>query len=536
MCYKRAMNLDLTQLPDDARLSKDDVVGLLDLVEQKYQEKILYLEERLRLLQNELFGRKSEKRTVQDNRQLPLFITEKDSAPQAPPEKQTIVIAEHSRKKSGRKPLPEDLPRIEIIHDLSEEEKLCQCGAPLSRIGSDTCEKLDYVPAKIQVLRHIRYKYACKSCQGIEADGPTVKIAAAPPALIPKSMASEGLLAHIIVSKFADALPLYRQQKMFERLGIELPRATMANWAVAVAERCAPLIDCLQEQIIAGPVINIDESPLQVLNEANRANTTKSYMWVFCGGQPEHPAIVYRYHPTRSGQVALSFLDRYQGYIQSDAFSGYDQLDQKKTIIHLGCWAHVRRKFVEVVKTRQKLRGQAISRKGLADEALDYIGQLYLIEKTAKVEQLSFDQICHLRQKESQAVLTSFKQWLDEKQTITPPQGLLGKAISYALSNWSRLIGYIEDGRLKPDNNVAENAIRPFVLGRKNWIFAGHPNGAAASATFFSLIETAKKNNLEPYSYLRYLFEKIALIKTPEQYQSLLPQNVDRDAVNPLRP
>jgi transposase len=286
------MDLDLSKLPDDARFTKNDIASLIELIEQKYQEKIHYLEERIRLLQNEIFGRRSEKRYPEDHRQMPLFDNPAPDAsmPESPDE--PIVIAEHNRKKRGRKPLPDNLPRVEIIHDLPEEQKMCQCGCTLSRIGADTCEKLDYVPAKMRVLRHIRYKYACKGCEGIDSSEPTVKIAPAPVQLIAKSIATEGLLAHIIVSKFADALPLYRQEKIFERIGVQISRATMANWVVAAAERCKPLIDWLENEIRGGPLINIDESPLQVLKEPGRADTTKSYMWVFYGGAPAHPAVL----------------------------------------------------------------------------------------------------------------------------------------------------------------------------------------------------------------------------------------------------
>ena len=201
----------------------------------------------------------------------------------------SVVVAEHKRKKRGRKPLPADLPRVEVIHDLPENEKVCACGTQLSRIGEDTCEKLDYIPAKVRVLRHIRYKYACKCCEGVEDDGPTVRIAPALVQLIPKSNVTDGLLAHIVISKFADGLPLYRQEKIFSRIGVELPRATMANWIVKASQICLPLYELLQYEIRGGPLINIDETTLQVLKEPNRANTSKSYMWVFCGGDPKHP-------------------------------------------------------------------------------------------------------------------------------------------------------------------------------------------------------------------------------------------------------
>jgi transposase len=527
------MKPDLSNLPDDVRLTKHDIASLLELVEKKYEEKIHYLEERIRLLQGELYGRKSEKRFPEDHRQLPIFEQDlEDQGVLQSAMSDTIVVPAHRRSKRGRKPLPENLPRVEVIHDLAEEEKVCPCGAPLSRIGQDTCEKLDYVPAKVRVLRHVRFKYACKACQGVEDDGPTVKIAPAPVQLIEKSMATEGLLAHIIISKFADALPFYRQQKIFARLGIELSRATMANWLVQVAQRCSPLIELLEHEIRGGPVIQMDETPLQVLKEPGRANTSKSYMWVFCGGTVNRPTVLYRYHPTRSGKVALAFLDEYHGYIQSDDYDGYDYLGQKESIIHMACWAHARRKFTEVVKARKKIRGKRANAKTLTDEALEYIGKLYQIEKQVREQEMTAEQIHALRQEKAKPILGAFEKWLETTQPLTPPQGLLGIAINYALRNWIKLTVYIEDGRLKPDNNAAENAIRPFVLGRKNWLFAGAPNGADAAATFFSLIETAKANALEPYSYLRCLFEQLPLVKDQDGYRGLLPQNIDRDLLN----
>ena len=530
------MKPDLSSLPDDTKFSKSDIASLIDLVEQKYQEKVHYLEERIRLLQNELFGRKSEKRYPEDHLQLPIFEVPNAASPVTPSDEQTIVVPAHKRNKPGRKPLPESLPRVEIVHDLPEEEKICQCGEQLCRIGQDTCEKLDYVPAKVRVLRHVRYKYACKSCEGVEDDGPTVKIAPVPVQLIEKSMATEGLLAHIVVSKFADALPLYRQQKIFARLGVDLPRATMANWMIQVAQRCAPLIELLEQEIRSGPLIQMDETPLQVLKEPGRANTSKSYMWVFCGGNYEHPTVLYRYQPTRSGKVALAFLDEYEGYIQSDDYDGYDYLARKQSITHLACWAHARRKFTEVNKARKKCRGSRTNVKTLADDALDYIGKLYQVEKQAREQEMAPEQTYALRQEVSRPILDAFGEWLEKTQPITPPQGLLGIAINYALRNWTKLTVYIEDGHLSPDNNTAENAIRPFVLGRKNWLFAGAPNGADAGAAFFSLIETAKANRLEPYSYLRCLFERLPLVKDQNEYRNLLPQYIDPALINSARP
>jgi transposase len=516
------MVLESNQLPDDTESLKQIITS--------QQHQIDHLQEMLRLLQNEIFGRKSEVRPVIDPNQLQLFTPLEPVAPVQTDE--AIAVKGHARKKRGRKPLPEDLPRVEVVHDLPEEEKQCACGATLSRIGEETCEKLDYVPAKVQVIRHIRFKYACKRCEGVEDDGPTVKIAPVPVQLIPKSMATEGLLAHIAVSKFADALPLYRQQKIFNRLGVELPRATLANWMIQAAMCCRPIIELLQQEIRSGPLINIDESPLQVLKEPGRSNTTMSFMWVFCGGPLSRPVVLYQYHPTRSGQLALGLLDGYQGYIQSDGYSGYDHLTGKPGIAHLGCLVHVRRKFMEVVKVRKKARGKQAATGGLADEALDYIGALYHIEKQARQNELSFEQIRNLRQQEAKPILDRFKTWLEVHHPQVPPKSLLGKAIQYALNQWDKLVVYLDAGFLKPDNNVAENAIRPFVLGRKNWLFAGAPDGAEASATYFSLIETAKANGLEPYAYLRYLFEKLPLAQSEPDILELLPNRVDQPVID----
>jgi len=519
------MNLEVKNLPDDLDQLKEIIVTLT----HDYQERIRFLEENIRLLKNEIFGRKTEKRRVPDDRQIALF-DEAESNPSDRTDQDTseekIVVAPHSRRKRGRKPLPADLPRVEIIHDIDESEKTCPCGCQLQRIGEEVCEKLDYVPAKIQVKRHIRYKYACPECEGVEDEGPTVKIAPAPVQLLPKSMATSGLIAHIVTAKFEDALPLYRQEKIFSRLGIDLPRATMAGWMIKTAEKADPLLRMLHQEIRSGPLVNIDETPVQVLNEPNRPNTSKSYMWVFRGGDPEHPALIYQYHPSRKGQVPLNFLNGYRGFVQTDGYNGYEALGRQSGVVLVGCWAHARRKFDKVIKARANPKKQ-----GLAEEAFNYIGRLYKIEKEARKNEFDVDQIKTVRQLKAKPILDEFKEWLDAKVSITPPKGLLGKAINYNLSYWNRLVRYIDDGRLRPDNNLAENAIRPFVVGRKNWLFSGHPNGAHASAALYSLIETAKANGLKPYLYLRYLFDRLPHCKTENDYKMLLPRFIDTDVL-----
>jgi len=515
------MNIDVSSLPDDPDKLKQ-IISSLTTTYEKNQAEIDFLKERLRLLTNELFGRKTEKLPKADEKQLLLFAEDHVDALGEAASPDDVTIPQHTRKKRGRKPLPEDLPRVEVVLDIKEEEKTCGCGSELTHIGSDTSEKLEIIPAKVLVIRYIRKKYACKNCEGVEDDGPTVKIAPIPPQIIPKSIATPGLLAHIITSKFEYTLPFYRQEKILREMGIDLPRSSLCGWAIKVAEKIEPLISLLHQEIRSGPLINIDETPVQVLKEPGRSNTSKSYMWVYRGGDPDKPVLIYQYHPTRSGQVPLSFLKGYKGYVQTDAYNGYDALGRQVGVGLVGCWAHARRNFVKVINAKSSK-----SKTGLADVAIDYIGKLYQIENQAKENKLAPAEIYQLRQEKAKPVLEEFHKWLLAKVDLTPPRGLLGKAINYTLKYWDRLIRYIEDGRLRPDNNLAENAIRPFVVGRKNWLFNGSPTGAEASSNLYSLVETAKASGLNPYEYFRYLLEKLPHAETKRDYTDLLPRNID---------
>ncbi|MBU0544223.1 MAG: IS66 family transposase [Proteobacteria bacterium] len=521
------MNLDITTLPDDSASLKRiiaDLQGRFVDIQDRYDKDTNILLEQIRHLRDKLFGRKTEKFRPDTNIE-PLRLFDMPEPAEAGPEaakEDEIHVPAHTRKKSGRKPLPEELPRVEVIHDIPEAEKTCQCGNELSRIGEEVSEQLDIIPAKVQVIRNIRPKYACRQCDGIEGETATVKIAPVPLQIIPKSIASPGLLAYILTGKFVDALPFYRQEQQFIRLGVELGRATMCNWAVKAAEACQPLLNLFIDEVLSGASINLDETTLQVLAEPGRSPTSKSYMWIFRRGDPEIPVLIYQYHPTRSGDVPRNFLRGYHGFVQTDGYSGYDFLDSDPHIRHIGCWAHARRKFMDVIKAQGKNR-----KNGSTDVALNYIRKLYAIEKDAGKKKLSPEGIFKLRQEQAAPILDDFRQWLQNRYLQTPPKGLLGQAISYTLRQWHRLIGYLEDGRLSPDNNAAENAIRPFVVGRKNWLFSGTPAGAEASALLYSLIETAKANGLEPYSYLRHIFEKLPAATTLDQYEALLPWNLD---------
>ena len=365
-----------TLSPDVETLHKQ--VAELERQLHFYMERSKVYEERCHLLQGQLFGRKTQKiALVHDDGQMPLF-TEAQLPPIPLPEKKDkdegddVAVAAHKRRKRGRRPLPADLPRVDVVHDLPEEEKVCACGSRLEKIGEEVSEKLDYVPAKVRVERHIRLKYACKHCEGVESEGPAVATAAMPPQLIPQGIVTPSLLAHIAVSKFADALPYYRQEKIFARIGVEISRQTMASWVILAARRLLPLGDLLLQEMRTGPVVGIDETTVQVMDEPGRKNTTKSYMWAFRGGDPDHPVLWFQYDPSRSAQVAQDVLGDFQGFVQTDGWGSYRSvLGKNPGIILVNCWAHARGYFVDVVKARRHPKGGP--KPGAADTAMSYI-------------------------------------------------------------------------------------------------------------------------------------------------------------------
>ena len=501
---------DTPNLPDD--------VGQLKRMVADCQQHIEHLQNRLNLLLAALHAPKSEKLKNQFQGMLPLPLLNIPVA--VPAETPVIEVPAHTRAKRGRKPLPDNLPRVEITHDLSEDQKVCACGACLKRIGEEVSEKLDYVPAVMRVERHIRPKYACPACDGAEGM-PVVRIAPVPAQIIPKGIATPSLLAQVFISKFVDAMPFYRQTKLFARLGVDIPRHSMSGWAMAVAKALAPLLELFRKEILSGPAVNMDETTLQVLKEPGRSNTSLSYLWLFRGGNPERPTVVFRYDQSRSGSVPKKYLLEFKGYIQTDGYAGYQALGESEGVIHVGCMAHIRRKFVDVQKANPK---KVLH--GTAREVLDLIGLLYKVEH--KINGLSPEEKVQQRRELAVPILGSIRTILDERIDQVPPKSLLGQAMSYARNQWSRAVRYVDCGLLAPDNNVAENAIRPVALGRKNWLFAGAPKGADASAVLFSLVETAKANEIEPRAYLQFLFERFPSAQTTDDIRALMPQYLDR--------
>ena len=523
----------IDQLPDDVKTLKEIIIKGFT----HRDHEIVLLKEQLRLLQATLYGRKTEKLlSVADERQLLLsFGTEPVAeVPEQAPEKISkgetkVIVKEHARSKGGKKPLPAEFPRVENIIDLPEEDKHCECGCMKTRIGEERSEQLEHIPASWQVKVNIRYKYACRNCEGTESAGPTVSIAPVPAQIIPKSIATPSLLAHIITSKFVDAQPFYRLSNIFARNGVDLSRGTMCNWMTRVAILLEPIMELFLEMLMQSPLINADETRLQVLKEEGRKATSQSWMWIFRGGG-DRPTILFHYHQSRAGQVAEDILADYEGYIQTDAYAGYNFIKKNPRQIHLGCWAHSRRRFFDAVKAAGEN-----AEPGLAHEAIDIIKRLYQIEKHARLNALDSEQIMELRQAQAKPILTEFKSKLDKWTFMVTPKSLTGKAISYTLKIWDKLLVYINDGYLPIDNNIAENIVRPFALGRKNWLFNDTVEGAKAAAIYFSILETAKANGIEPYWYIRFLLEKMPELKTKEDFLPFIPQNIDKKLVADLR-
>ena len=485
---------------------------------KEYEYKYLELKERYDLLIYKRFARSAEKLLAEDGQQS--LFAETEEGRKAPEESGKQEIKSHTRKKPGRKPIDPDLPRKEEIIDIPEEEKICACGAVMARIGEETAEKVEIIPPSIYVLKTVRPKYACRCCGGTgDEDKPAVRIAPVPPAVIPRSIAGASLLSHVMIQKYQDHLPYYRQEAQFRRIGIEISRQDMSNWQQQAYAKLLPLFSLMKETVKSGPVIQMDETAVQVMGEEGREDTQKSYMWLARGGPPGKSVVLYEYRQTRGGLHAREFLEGYAGYLQTDGYEGYDAaVKDKPEIIRVGCFAHARRKFFEASKSTKKPQS--------AEEGIKHIRKLYELEERLRKEQREQSDFLIERKQQAQPVLAAFRAWLEKRAVEVAPSSLLGKAISYTLNQWPKLVMYLESPHLTPDNNACENAIRPFVLGRKNWLFNKSPQGAESSCGIYSLIETAKQNGLEPLLYLRNLFERCPLAVSTSDWEKLLPWNI----------
>ena len=505
---------------------KDTFIGELEKLNE-------LLSEQVTLLRKYRFARSSERWTDEDRRQQRLFDEAEEGVfrltAAIEPETERISYTRKKGKK-GRKPLPDDLPRTVIVHELSQEERRCRnegcsrygsCAKCRPVIGEESREELEFIPAQIMVKHHVYRKYGEIECEEFEADESQPGVIAAPreKRIVTGGIVTASLLSQIVVSKFADALPFYRQERIFARIGIRISRQNMCNWTIQASRACDRYLDLLRRKIREGPLINMDETSLQVLNEPNRPADSKSFMWVMVGTQHEgHRVVLYTYSPRRDGEMAESLLKGYRGALQTDGYSGYNSVGGWDGIWHVGCTLHSRRKFFEAHVGAQK--------KGQAKTGLNYIKGLYRIEHELRDAELPDNEFVVARRKAAAPVLRKFKKWLEGMVKTVPPQSLLGQAVYYTVSEYKRLVRYLKYAYLTPDNNVAEQAIKPFAVGRKNWLFNNTPLGAHASAAMFSLVESAKANNLDPFHFMYRLFEELPQADTEEKLEKLLPWNM----------
>jgi transposase len=478
------------------------------------------LQERLKAFLRKLFAAKSEARGTD---QQDLFLNEAEvlaPTPETPVAQEAdvgIEVAGHPRKKRGRKPLDPALPREVIRHELPEAERTCpHDGAALVEIGVETSEQLDIIPQQVRVIQHQRVKYACPCCdQGI-------KVTPAPARIIPKGLLTESALAWVVTSKYQDSLPLYRQAALLGRFGGDLSRNTLAASVVRVGQEVQPIINLLRDHLLESDLVFGDETVIQVLKEPGRAAQTKSYLWAQTNGTGP-PVRLFGYAPGRGGTHAA---ERYAGIRQgvvlmTDGYEVYNGIAKTHGLVHLGCWAHCRRYFVEAEAVIPK---SARGPEQPATQFIAAIAQLYAVE--ARGREMTSAERGNLRAEHSRPVLARIEDLLQRHLHSVAPNSLLGKALHYLAGQWPKLIRFIDNGAWPIDNNPCENAIRPFVVGRRNWLFADTVGGANASANLYSLIETCKANGIDPYPYLVALFRALPLAKTADDYEALLPWRI----------
>lgn len=509
------------KLLEQIRLQEEQIL----LLQQQHEElnaKLKWYEEQLRLQRQRLFGASSEKTAYPE--QIDLFNEAEDTAdPQAvEPTAETITYSRKKREPGQIAEKIQDLPVEVIDYELPVEERVCPCcNGELHEMSTQVREELKIVPAKASVVRHVQHIYACRYCEkhadDADATVPIIK-AAMPKPLLPGSLASASAVAYIIDQKYTNHLPLYRQEQILSRLDINLSRQTMSNWIIRSVETALdPLYRQMHRQLLRHDILHADETTLQVLRETDRSAQSDSYMWLYRTGRDGPPIVLYDYQTTRASKHPQQFLKGFKGYLQTDGYGGYDNLTG---ITRVGCWAHARRKFTDALKV---LPSEQKSKPVNARKGLDYCNDLFRIEQDLKdaIPQWRYEQ----RLLRSKPILDEFYGWLRRMGQQTLPRSTFGQAIKYCLNQWASLNSFLHDGRLELDNNRAERSIKPFVIGRKNFLFSNTSKGARSSAVIFSIVETAKENGLKPYDYLLYLFEQMPNIdqKDPDAIEQLVP-------------
>jgi len=541
---------ELAQLRQEVELLRVERQQFLEQLQHKNRE-IDSLQHQLQQLLRRLFGRSAEKI---DPQQMLLFETllnqlappTSDASPEPAPAPRLATNGH------GRRRLPSDLPRKKVIHDLPEDQKPCPCCGQMRHIiGQEVSEQLDYVPAKLTVIEHVRLKYACRACeQSVSESGPQIVTAEKPLSPIEKGLAAPGLLAYVLVSKYSDHLPLHRLEHILARHGIPIARSTMCDWAAQCAGLLRPLYERMVTDVLQSKVIHTDDTPVKVRDrQLDRTRTGR--FWVYLGDK-SHPQAVFAYTPSRSRDGPQQFLTGWSGYLQADAFGGYDGIYAGQAggdVTEVACWAHARRKFYDARN----------SDAATSTQALAYIRLLYDLEDEAKrraegleKENASPDAdggasplpsrraelIRALRQEKSVPRLEQFKAWLQSQQAhrggLVLPKSPMGQAMTYAINQWDALCVYTTDGDLAIDNNASENALRRVAIGRKNWLFAGSDNGGTTAAILFSFMATCQRHGVDPFAYLRDVLTRIAATSV-SQLDLFLPDrwNADQAATTP---
>ena len=495
----------------------------LEKQNEELKAKIKWFEEQFRLSQQRQFGSSSEK-TNPDQLELLLFNEAEITADDKVEEPTVETITYRRKKSSGQlEAMLENLPTETINYRLTEEEQACLCcGETLHEMSTEVRRELKVIPAQVKIVEHVRHVYSCRHCERLGTETPIVT-AKMPTPMYPGSLASPSAMAFIMNQKYVEGMPLYRQEKQLARLGVHLSRQTLANWMMFGANKWLSLIyNRMYEHLMKQEVLHADETTLQVLSEPGRPATSKSYMWLYRSGRGEPANILYEYQQTRASKHPRQFLKKFKGYLHVDGYAGYNNLPNIKLV---GCWAHARRKFDEALKV---IPAEAKNKEtpSAAQEGLTFCNQLFAIERDLK------DCTPEERQKQrlarSQPVLDAFSVWLKNQTPRVTPKSALGQAIKYCRNQWERLTTFLEDGRLEIDNNRSERSIKPFVIGRKNWLFSNTAKGAQASAIIYSIVETAKENNLNPLNYLTYVFEQLPSIdiENEKALDELLPWSI----------
>ena len=489
--------------------------------------KLSWYEEQYRLSRAQRFGPSSEQTATFEQMS---FFNEAES------ESSTFVVSElgldelknvrKAKQKGHKDKIIKPLPTEIIEYRLSAEDMACpKCGEALHEMKKEVRKELKVIPAQVMVTEHARYVYACRNCEKNDITTPIIS-AQVPNPPIKNSLASPSMLAHIMSRKYMEAIPLYRQEQQFKRYGINLSRQTLANWVIkASSSWLVPLYEAMHRELIGKDILHADETVLEVLCEPGREATTQSYMWLYRTGRDDTPIVLYEYTQGRSGDYAKKFLQGFSGYLHTDGYAGYHKLAENPElkgggIKLVGCWAHARRKYDEALKALSAKESPAAV---AIHQGMEYCNKLFKIEE--EIKDISPEERTKRRIEKAKPLLEAYFAWAEKNEPIVLPKSKLGEAIGYSLKQRKYLENYILDGRLETSNNRAERSIKPFVIGRKNWLFSNTPKGADASAVIYSLIETAKENDLNPFPYLQYLFEQLpnVEIQNPDILKKYLP-------------